>query len=89
MITASQSRAARALLSWSQDHLASHANVSTSTVRDFEKGRRTPTPNNLLGIRYALEKAGIEFIDQDDATGPGVRLSKPEAVQQALDLDEN
>ena len=39
-LTPEQCRAARAWLDWSQNDLADAANISLSTVRDFEKGRR-------------------------------------------------
>jgi transcriptional regulator with XRE-family HTH domain len=68
-----QSRAARGLLDWSQAELAARSNLSESTVRDFEKGRRVPSINNLAAIRRALEAAGVEFIDGDQ---PGVRLKR-------------
>lgn len=74
-ITAPQSRAARGLLDWSQSTLASRSNLSESTVRDFEKGRRTPTVNNLAAIRAALESAGVIFVDEN-GEGAGVRLRK-------------
>lgn len=75
MIVPSQSRAARGLLEWSQQALASQANLSLSTIRDFEKGRRVPTVNNLAAIRRALEHAGVEFIAENGG-GAGVRLAK-------------
>lgn len=75
MITPPQSRAARGLLDWSQSALAQASNLSESTVRDFEKGRRTPSPNNLAAIRAALESAGVEFIAENGG-GAGVRLRK-------------
>ncbi len=68
-----QCRAARGWLDWSQQNLATRAKVSLSTVRDFEKRRRTPIPNNLDAMRRALEAAGIEFTDGDE---PAVRLKK-------------
>jgi len=72
-MTPDQSRAARGLLDWSQAELAARSNLSESTIRDFEKGRRIPSINNLAAIRRALEAAGVEFIDGDQ---PGVRLSR-------------
>lgn len=62
-ITPEQSRAARALLSISQDDLARSSHLGQSTIRDFEKGRRVPSHNNLVAIQSALEAKGIEFIE--------------------------
>ena len=73
MITREQCRAGRALIDWTQTQLAEAAHLGLSTIRDFEKDRRIPTHNNLLGIKSALEKAGVEFIDENGG-GPGVRL---------------
>jgi transcriptional regulator with XRE-family HTH domain len=72
-MTPDQSRAARGLLDWSQAELAARSNLSESTIRDFEKGRRVPSINNLAAIRRALQAAGVEFIDGDQ---PGVRLTR-------------
>lgn len=70
-----QSRAARGLLDWSQTKLATASNLSESTIRDFEKDRRVPGPNNLAAIRSALEAAGVQFLAAGDtANGPGVAL---------------
>lgn len=76
MITKEQSRAARGLVDWSQATLATAANLGESTIRDFEKGRRVPSTNNLAAIRSALEAAGVEFIAENGG-GAGVRLRKP------------
>jgi ribosome-binding protein aMBF1 (putative translation factor) len=74
MISPEQSRAARGWLDWSQDELAKRANVSLSTVRDFEKGRRTPIANNLEAIERALTAAGVQMLAEQDRP-VGVRLS--------------
>jgi len=68
-ITPEQSRAARGLLDWSQTQLGSASHLSESTIRDFEKGRRVPSINNLAAIRTALEAAGVEFINDDRGDG--------------------
>jgi transcriptional regulator with XRE-family HTH domain len=72
-MTPDQSRAARGLLDWSQAELAARSNLSEGTIRDFEKGRRVPSINNLAAIRRALEVGGVEFIDGNQ---PGVRLTR-------------
>lgn len=79
IISPAQSRAARGLMSWSQDDLATAANVGNSTVRDFEKGRRIPNHDNLVAMRTALEKAGVEFIPERGGKGVGVRLCEGES----------
>ena len=56
-----QARAARSWLAWTQAELADKANVGLSTVKDYESGKRTPVPNNLLAIKGALEAGGISF----------------------------
>jgi transcriptional regulator with XRE-family HTH domain len=70
-----QSRAARGLIGWTQQDLATAADVGLSTLRDFEKDFRNPFPENVAAIRKALEAAGIIFIDEN-GEGPGVRLKK-------------
>ncbi len=65
-------RAARALLAWSQKDLAEAASVATSTVADFERGRRTPVANNAEAMRGALEDAGVQFLPKGAVIGPDV-----------------
>ncbi len=72
-LTAAQCRAGRALIEWSQEQLAAAADVSVSTLADFEKRFRAPGENARRRLREALEKAGVVFIAEDDA-GAGVRL---------------
>lgn len=76
-ITASQCRAARALLDWTQDQLAENAQVARPTVIDFEGNIRTPMRNNLISIASTFEAAGVAFIS-DDGEGVGVRFRKVE-----------
>jgi transcriptional regulator with XRE-family HTH domain len=73
-----QIKAARALLAWSQEQLASAADVSIPTIKRLEAndgplGGRSGTGAK---IQTALERAGVEFI-QENGGGPGVRLQKP------------
>ena len=68
-------RAARVLLGMEQIELAKRARVAIGTVRrmesfDGEIGARTST---LMLVKRAMEKAGIEFLNDDR---PGVRLMK-------------
>jgi len=76
-ITASQCRAARALLDWTQDQLAENAQVARATVVDFERNARSPMRQNLVSIVSALEAAGVQFISENGG-GAGVRFRKVE-----------
>lgn len=72
-----QVKAARALLAWSQEQLATEADVSIPTIKRLEAqdgplGGRSETGSK---IRTALEAAGVEFIEENGG-GPGVRLRK-------------
>lgn len=72
-----QVKAARALLAWSQSHLAEAAGVSSPTIKrleshDGELGGRADTAAKIVA---ALESAGVEFIEEDGG-GPGVRFKK-------------
>lgn len=71
-LTSKQVRAGRALLAWSQQDLAKAAGVAASTVADFERGQRTPVPNNAEAIRSALEKAGVSFPPGGAVEGPAL-----------------
>ena len=74
-LTSEQCRAARALLDWTQDDLAAHAEVSRSTVRGFESGQHELHRASAAAIRRALEEGGILFINADAEHGPGVRMA--------------
>ena len=80
MISASQSRAARGLLGWTQEDLAKAASVGVVTVRQFETGKAVPRNATLAVIRQALEAAGVQFIAENGG-GPGVRLRDRESKQ--------
>jgi transcriptional regulator with XRE-family HTH domain len=73
MISGAQIRAARALLRWSAEKLAGKCGLSPGSIRSAERFDEMPEKmqaGNLLAIKTALEKAGVEF----DGGNGGVRL---------------
>jgi precorrin-6B methylase 1 len=76
-ISSAQIRAARALLKWSAQDLASASALGVNTIRRAEVADEeiALTAANSLAVRNALETAGVEFIDENGG-GPGVRLKK-------------
>jgi transcriptional regulator with XRE-family HTH domain len=74
MLSSAQCRAARALLGWSQDHLAQAAEVSPTTIANFETDKSAPIRSTLKAIQQAFEAAGIEFSNGEE---PGIKLRKP------------
>ncbi|MBF0392102.1 MAG: helix-turn-helix transcriptional regulator [Alphaproteobacteria bacterium] len=74
ILTPEQSRAARALLGWSQQKLAEEAKVAKQTLADFERGARTPYDRTLRDLRAAIEGAGVLIIAAEGGLGVGARL---------------
>jgi hypothetical protein len=58
-----------------QPDLAHESGLGLSTIVDFEKTRRGVSDQAIKAIQHALERAGIEFIDENGG-GLGVRLRK-------------
>jgi ribosome-binding protein aMBF1 (putative translation factor) len=83
-LTASQIRAARALLRWSAEDLAERSAVGVATIRRAEvsEDKTSLTIPNNSAIRTSLEIAGVEFIDENGG-GPGVRLRKHQRSKKA------
>ena len=79
MITATQLRAARALLGIDQKTLAAQAGVSVPTVQRMEAspGNVRGVIESLTRIVEALDRAGVELLSEgmkSEAGGRGVRL---------------
>ena len=89
LLTPEQVKAARALLAWSQQELATQARVSPSTIADFERGSRTPVANNAQAIRDALETRGLQFIAggvvEKTMLAPPPQALKPGALMRWID----
>jgi DNA-binding XRE family transcriptional regulator len=77
LTTIRQIKAARALLDWSQSDLARHSGISEPTIARLEsaEGQLGGRGETAKKIRAALERSGIEFIDENGG-GLGVRLRK-------------
>lgn len=76
VISPGQTRAARALLGWSQTELAERAGVGRSTVDKLERGEGKPKADFVAAIQRAIEAAGVHPIHEDQWGGEGVRKAK-------------
>jgi transcriptional regulator with XRE-family HTH domain len=74
--TASQIRAARALIGAKQSDLARAAGISLATLNNVERGVGDPRTSTLNAIERALETAGVEFAE--DPISEAVRLRRLE-----------
>ena len=70
MISATQMKAARALLNWDQRQLAEAAGVSLPTVQRMESsdGNVRGNVDTLVKVVEALRLAGIELIGEGDSS---------------------
>lgn len=69
MINAAQIRAARGLLDWSREALATACGVSMPALSKIETSKSNPHPETLAKVQAALEQAGCLFTDNS-----GVKL---------------
>jgi transcriptional regulator with XRE-family HTH domain len=78
MLRAAQIRAARALLGWRQEELSKAAGVGAATIHRIERGSGPVLGNvsTVLKIQEAFEQAGVQFIDEDESGGFGLRMAK-------------
>jgi len=82
MITARQSRAARALLGWTQEALADNARTSLTALKRLESESGLVVDESTQDqVRRALEAAGIVFLSTDK--GEGVLLLHNRSGQPA------
>lgn len=73
-LSADQCRAARGLLNWTQDQLATNARVSRATVADFESNTRQPMKNNIRSMSDCMYAAGVGLVAEEGSSGVGVRF---------------
>jgi transcriptional regulator with XRE-family HTH domain len=75
-MTGAQLRAARALLGWSAQELATASGVGVTTIRknELSDGPVTMINANVEVITRAIEAAGVEFTNHGQ---PGVRMRAP------------
>lgn len=81
MLQASQIRAARALLNWSQGELVEKSGLSLTTIRRMEDDKIGPersSAGNVAAITKIIEDAGVTFLQEGDQTpgGAGVRITR-------------
>ena len=60
LISREQIRAARAMMDWSQDALATECGLSLATIHNLEKGH--VSMRSMIEVRRALENNGFEFL---------------------------
>lgn len=72
-----QVRAARELLDMHQETLAKLAEISQTTLHDFEQGKRVPRQATLDAIERVLANRGIIFGNGDR---PSVTLDRSKSI---------
>ena len=84
-MTSEQVRAARALLRWEQRDLAAACRISLPTIKRLEtiRGDLPAQARTIEAIRLAFEKAGVEFLAEDNG-GAGVRLKPKKTKRKSL-----
>ena len=77
MPTATQLRAARAMLRWTIEEVAERAKMSARTVIRAEEAEQPVSVRSLRRLAALFEAAGIEFLGANSERGTGVRFRHP------------
>ena len=88
MITGAQCRAARALVEWTRDKLASNAGVDALVIEEFERKIDIPGDEVRAKLQVTLEDAGAAFIAENGG-GVGVRLKLNRSEVRRIAVLEN
>lgn len=74
-VTASQLRAARAVLGWTVGQVAALTGIGIATIKRYEAASGVPKSrkSNLATLASAYEASGIEFIGSH-GNAPGIRV---------------
>lgn len=80
-----QLAAARALLKWSLDDLAKHADIARPTISRMENDEVSPNTTTVKKVTYALNKAGVVFTE-NGVEFAGDKITKLDGKEWFLDL---
>ena len=75
MITGAQCRAARALVEYSRERLATASGVDIGTIESFENKLGKPDDPSIAALQSTLETAGAVFLPDGEHGGIGVRAA--------------
>nr|WIE91341.1 XRE family transcriptional regulator [Mesorhizobium sp. WSM4875] len=88
MITGAQCRAARALVEWTREKLASNSGVDALVIEEFERRITLPDDDICATLQTVLENAGAAFIAENGG-GIGVRLKLNRSEVRRISVLEN
>ena len=74
MISPSQSKAARALLGWTQAKLAQKSGIPLDTVKRFERAKSDTRGKAMIKMEAAIRQAGIKLLPAENGEGEGLRF---------------
>ena len=75
MISPRQSKAARALLGWTQLKLAEKAGITLDTVKRFERAKSDTRGKAMIKMEAAIREAGIKLLSPEAGEGEGLRFA--------------
>ncbi|NNU40588.1 transcriptional regulator [Rhizobium sophorae] len=70
-------RAARFLLGYTQEQVENSCNLTRRYLYNLEAGKHLLLPRNALVIKAYFEREGVEFLEESETHGAGVRWRNP------------